>query len=75
MAKRHKVEFGPDNWLYIISHALSIFREEGGDLVIRSTDRGIIIEFPGIFFGDSRLHEDFEYLVNSAVMTDSEAGR
>ncbi len=75
MAKRRNEGIGPDNWLYIISHALSIFREEGGSLIIRPSDRGILIELSGIYSGDSRLHEDFEYLVNSAVMTDSEAGR
>lgn len=73
MSKKHSnAGIGSDNWLYIASHALSLFAEEGGRLAIRPIDNGIIIELPGIFPGDFRLHEDFENLVYSAVRVDLE---
>lgn len=59
MAKKHSNSgIGPDNWLYIASHALSLFREEGGTLVIRPNEGGLLIELPGILPGDSRIHEN-----------------
>lgn len=73
MSKRHSnAGIGSDNWLYIASHAFSLFAEEGGSLIIRPIDNGISIELPGIFPGDFRLHEDFEKLANSAVRVDLE---
>lgn len=60
MPKKHSNSgIGPDNWLYIASHALSLFREEGGVFILRPSDNGITIELPGIFLGDSRLNEGF----------------
>lgn len=59
MTKRHSnAGIGPDNWLYIASHALSLFREEGGILVIRPTEGGLLIELPGVLPEDSRIHEN-----------------
>lgn len=73
MSKRHSnAGIGSDNWLYIASHALSLFAEEGGSLVIRPIENGITIELPGIYSGDYRLHEGFEKLANSAVRVDLE---
>jgi len=73
MGKKHSnAGIGSDNWLYIVSHALSLFAGEGGSLIIRPGDRGILIELSGIYPGDSRLHEDFEKLANSAVRVDLE---
>ena len=58
MSKKHSnAGIGSDNWLYIASHALSLFAEEGGTLVIRPHDNGITIGLLGILRGDSRLHE------------------
>lgn len=68
MSKKHTNSgIGPDNWLYIASHALSLFREEGGSLVIRPNEGGLLIELSGILPGDSRLNEGFRELVNSAI--------
>jgi len=60
MAKKHSnAGIGPDNWLYIASHALSLFREEGGIFILRPGENGITIELPGIFLGDPRLNAEF----------------
>ena len=73
MSKKHSnAGIGSDNWLYIASHALSLFAEEGGSLVIRPMESGIAIELPGIFLGDSRLNEAFGELADSAVRIDLE---
>lgn len=60
MSKKHSnAGIGSDNWLYIATHALSLFREEGGVFILRPSGNGITIEIPGIFLGDSRLNEGF----------------
>lgn len=55
---------GPDNWLYIATHALSLYVEEGGRLDIRPNDSGIVIEFPGVQIGDSRVNPSLRELVD-----------
>ena len=67
MSKKHSnAGIGSDNWLYIASHALSLYAEEGGTLVIRPSPNGITIELPGILLEDSRLHEDLQSLAEPA---------
>lgn len=67
MSKKHSnAGIGSDNWLYIASHALSLYAGEGGTLVIRPSPNGITIELPGILLGDSRLHEDLQSLAEPA---------
>ncbi len=76
MAKKHSNSgIGPDNWLYIASHALSLYAEEGGSLVIRPNEGGLLIELSGILPGDIRLNEGFRELVNSAMRLEFEEAR
>lgn len=60
MSKRKHANggLGPDNWLYIASHALSLYAEEGGAIVVRDSPAGLVIEFPLVVATDSRLHEE-----------------
>lgn len=58
MSKKHaNAGIGPDNWLHIASHALSLYAEEGGALVVRPGLGGLVIELVGIAATDTRLHE------------------
>ena len=72
MSKKHSNSgIGSDNWLYIASHALSLFREEGGVFILRPNENGITIELPGILLGDSRLNEQFRDLAEEILSRDS----
>jgi len=53
---------GADNWLYIASHALSLYAEEGGALVVRPSSAGLVIELLAVGAADSRLHEELRAL-------------
>lgn len=67
MRKHTNSGIGSDNWLYIGLDSLSRYREEGGELVIRGTESGIVIEFPGIYEDDYRLPEGIRELLESAA--------
>ena len=54
---------GSDNWLYIATHALSLYVEEGGRLDIRPNESGIVIEFLGVQIEDSRVNSSLRELV------------
>ena len=56
--KHANAGIGADNWLYIASHALSLYAEEGGALVVREGSAGLVIELPHVVATDSRLHEE-----------------
>lgn len=56
--KHANAGIGPDNWLYIASHALSLYAEEGGAIVVRDSPAGLVIELPLVVATDSRLHEE-----------------
>lgn len=70
--KHSNAGIGPDNWLYIGTHALSLFAEEGGALFIRPSESGITIDLLGVTLEDHRIPEAFRELANSAVRVDSE---
>ena len=56
-SKHANAGIGADNWLYIASHALSLYAEEGGAIVVRDSPAGLVIELPLVVATDSRLHE------------------
>ncbi len=56
--KHANAGIGADNWLYIASHALSLYAEEGGALVVREGSAGLVIELPHVVATDTRLHEE-----------------
>ena len=60
MSKRKHANagIGADNWLYIASHALSLYAEEGGALVVRPGPGGLMIELPLVVATDTRLHAE-----------------
>ena len=60
MSKRKHANagIGADNWLYIASHALSLYAEEGGLIVVRPGPAGLVIELPLVVATDSRLHAE-----------------
>ena len=57
-SKHVNAGIGPDNWLYIASHALSLYAEEGGLIVVRPGPAGLVIELPDVEAVDSRLHSE-----------------
>lgn len=62
--KRHaNAGIGADNWLYIVSHALSLYAEEGGAVTIHSGPTGLVVELVGVAAEDSRLYEGLAGLV------------
>jgi hypothetical protein len=63
MSKHANKGIGPDNWLHIASHALSLYVEEGGALVARAGESGLSVELPGVTVTDTRLHEKLRALV------------
>ena len=68
MGKRHaNAGIGADNWLYIASHALSLYAEEGGALVVRPSSAGLVIELPLVVATDTRLHEELRALAAAAA--------
>lgn len=63
MSKHANKGIGPDNWIYIASHALSLYVEEGGALIVRPGEQGLVVELPGVAATDTRLHEELRALV------------
>jgi hypothetical protein len=61
-----KQKFGPDNWLYILTNAVSNYVNEGGAVeVVEDEEIGsIVIVLNAVEPGDNRLHPDFERLGN-----------
>jgi hypothetical protein len=63
-----KQNFGADNWLYILTNAISNFVEEGGqvEVIEDAALSSIVIVLSGVQPGDRRLHPDFRALVGVA---------
>lgn len=57
-SKHANAGIGADNWLYIASHALSLYAEEGGVIVVRDSPAGLVIELPLVVATDTRLHAE-----------------
>lgn len=57
-SKHTNAGIGADNWLYIASHALSLYAEEGGAIVVRPGPAGLVIELPLVVATDTRIHAD-----------------
>ncbi len=57
-SKHANAGIGADNWLYIASHALSLYAEEGGAIVVRQGPAGLVIELPLVVATDNRLHSE-----------------
>jgi hypothetical protein len=62
-------KIGPDNWLFILTNAISYYIEEGGEIEpFYNEDTGAIgINFCRVGPADQRLHPGFAELFNSPV--------
>jgi hypothetical protein len=57
-------KLGPDNWLHILSHALSLYQADGGLLAIGQQPSGLTITLMGVSAEDGRLHQNFKRLIS-----------
>jgi hypothetical protein len=62
-----KQKIGPDNWLYILTNAVSNYVNEGGTVEIIDDEEiaSIVIVLNEVEPGDKRLHPDFEALIDA----------
>lgn len=66
MSKSNSQQFGPDNWLHIISNALANYVEEGGSLSISEGSGSLSVTFSGVEAGDSRLNAKFVEMMEAS---------
>ena len=52
-------KLGADNWLHIITHAISNYSEEGGAVVVEEVNGEVRVWFTGVGRKDGRLHPRF----------------
>lgn len=69
MTKRHNNSgIGPDNWLHILTHALALFADEGGQAdVVTDAEGNLVIVLPGVKPTDRRLHPEFVQLIDEVL--------
>lgn len=66
MTDRAQREIGPDNWLYIGLHALTLYAEEGGQVAIEETAAGLMVKLPGVMVQDERLPQAARAMIRPA---------
>ena len=56
MSEKETDDLGPDNWLHIASHALVLYAQAGGEVVVEEQVGGLVIKLTQVTADDKRLH-------------------
>ena len=56
MSDKEMDDLGPDNWLHIASHALALYAQAGGEVVVEAQAEGLMIRLVQVAANDERLH-------------------
>jgi hypothetical protein len=62
-------KIGADNWLHILSHAITNYTEEGGEICVEEIEGEVRVVFTAVSLADGRLHPKFKKLAQVEDLT------